>query len=109
MAGFNLVSEVQGLFCLACYSTIEQSSSTFVYAQGTKCCSYGTSGAATMGFDCINIPGAEKEATASKMTGSNFCGRSNGLVTSAGNSVAVMSMTTSLNSMTICCEGQAVV
>ncbi len=57
-----------------------------------------------MGYDCVHIPGAEKEATATKMVGSNICGRSNGLVTTSGNSIAVNPTMTMLNSKSICCE-----
>ena len=61
-----------------------------------KCCAYGTDGATTTGYECINIPGAEKKTTtASSSVSSNFCGNGAGLVTMS---------TTKAGDMTICCE-----
>ncbi len=68
------------------------------------CCSYGVDGMNTMGYDCVNIPGAEKAAATKLMTGSNLCGRSNGLVTSNADSIAVNAADPEANSKTICCE-----
>ncbi len=69
--------------------------------QGVTCCSYGANGKVTNGYDCLNIPGAEKVAATKAMVGSNLCGRSNGLVTTAGNNQVVANPT---NSKSICCE-----
>ncbi len=68
------------------------------------CCSYGDNGQNTMGYDCINIPGAEKAAATKAMVGSNLCGRSNGLVTSDVDAIAVDADNPEGNSKTICCE-----
>ena len=70
--------------------------------QGTKCCSFGAKGTKTMGYDCVNIPGAEKAGATKKMTGSNLCGRSNGLVTSSKSGSLVNAVTS--NSKSICCK-----
>ena len=43
------------------------------------CCGYGTTGAATMGYDCVIIPQASK-MTGGDLLASEFCGRA--LVTS---------------------------
>jgi len=39
-----------------------------------KCCSYGTSGSATEGYDCLVIPGAKKTAATTGGTASQICG-----------------------------------
>ena len=53
---------------------------------GTSCCGYNTNGQGTGGYDCVVIPSATKTATTqvAVVGGSAFCGRSQGLVTSAG-------------------------
>jgi len=56
------------------------SGTTVVYAAGTKkCCSYGTTGLATTGPDCLLIPGALKTATTTILSGSQICGRNLGI------------------------------
>ena len=55
-----------------------------------------------MGYDCVNIPGAETTGNTRKMVGSNLCGRFNGLVTTDAASIAATTIDTGLNSKTIC-------
>ncbi len=63
--------------------------------QHKMCCSYGSDGlTGSMGYDCLNIPGAENDAGV--MVRSNLCGRSNGIVTD--------SVVTPVVSTTICCK-----
>ena len=47
---------------------------------GAVCCGYGTDGMATTGYDCLIIPGAEKDSNG-EVKADQFCGRSQGLVT----------------------------
>ncbi len=77
--------------------------------QDGVCCGYSNvDQAATRGFDCVQIPGAAKEATATAtvaaMLPSRFCGRSKGLATS-------LVFTNPMNnnepvplSVTVCCK-----
>ncbi len=46
-----------------------------------KCCSYGSNGITQFGFDCVSIPGAEKNTAKNIPVANQFCGRSKGLVT----------------------------
>lgn len=50
-------------------------------AKGSICCGYGVSGVATLGYDCVVIPGALKSTDMEMMAGSQICGRSKGLAT----------------------------
>ncbi len=57
---------------------------------------------AASGFDCVQIPGAAKQKTATAMVPSRFCGRSSGLVTAvSGNSINPAA--------TVCSEYSAIV
>ena len=47
----------------------------------TACCGYGPAGSKTTGFDCVQIPGAQKMTGSTALAGGiSFCGRSQGLV-----------------------------
>jgi len=46
------------------------------YTQASFCCGYSaTTNNILKGYDCVNIPGAEKTTAMRKMLGPNFCGR----------------------------------
>jgi len=47
-----------------------------------SCCGYGADGMGTMGYDCVDIPGAVTGTKMTKGAGERFCGRN--LVTAAG-------------------------
>lgn len=64
---------------------------------GSVCCAYGTAGTKTSGYDCLIIPGAEKD-TNGAVKADQFCGRSQGLVTA--------SMMTGMPGVTVCSRRQ---
>jgi len=66
-------------FCGICFSppTINDfkiSSLTKAFNLEQKCCAYGADGVQTMGFDCLQIPGAFKSAIAANVIPNSFCG-----------------------------------
>jgi hypothetical protein len=73
--------------CRICWTT--QADSDFMvsgktdemgFANPTECCTYGSKGTKTKGWDCLMIPGAVKGSMTTKGSfGDVFCGRSKGL------------------------------
>ena len=70
---------------------------TYIHPGFQKCCSYGTSGSATEGYDCLVIPGAKKTMATTGKTASQLCG--NLIVTVSGMMAAT----------SICCELQIMI
>ena len=58
----------------------------FIIFQQTMCCAYGTKGTkTTIGYDCVQIPGASKATSpVNQIVPNTICGRSAGLVTAKG-------------------------
>jgi len=62
------------------------------------CCGYGADGMKTTGYDCIVIPGAEKQADGAAVAATKQCGRTKGLVTADdGANATVCSKSTPFN------------
>jgi len=72
--------------CRICYATAmgtmkfdissAAADSMGVLGKSDLCCGYGATGGVTsVGFDCLVIPGASKQADSSDLKGSEFCGR----------------------------------
>ena len=70
----------------------DKDSSGFI--KGSMCCGYGADGMISIGYDCVQIPGALKAAMTSMMGPSQICGRAKGGLVSVSGMTAV----------TICCE-----
>ena len=58
------------LFCKQSIIIFKHSYSKFLLIQG--CCNYGSDGANTKAYDCVNIPGAKK--VPGTVIVNNFCG-----------------------------------